>query len=93
MKCCGNHGYKDWSNLARPIPVPKSCCKRFNCDAQDEAEIYREGCYDKVTDIVNENMSLIVKIAIIAAMFPIIGIVLTCCMAANLTKAKYEQMA
>lgn len=42
LQCCGNHGYDDWNKLPRPMPVPKSCCKLPNCDAQDETQIYRE---------------------------------------------------
>lgn len=77
------------------MPVPKSCClpNNLDCDVQDETQVYREGCYDKVVNLIDDNMSLIGAAAIIVSLFPFVGIVLTCCMAANLTKAKYEQMA
>lgn len=55
--------------------------------------MYREGCYEKVVGLIDDNMELIGAAAVIVSLFPIIGIVLTCCMAANITKAKYEQMA
>lgn len=77
------------------MPVPKSCCLPTNihCDVQDETQIYREGCNEKVVQLIDENMSLIGAAAVIVSLFPIIGIILTCSMAANITKAKYEQMA
>lgn len=93
LKCCGNHGYDDWNKLPRPMPVPKSCCIVPNCDVQDETEIYTEGCYDKVSELIDGNMSIIVAAAILVSLFPILGILLTFSMAANITKTKYEQMA
>ncbi|XP_055296019.1 tetraspanin-7-like isoform X2 [Sitodiplosis mosellana] len=93
LQCCGNHGYDDWNKLPREMPIPKSCCKIPNCNAQDETQIYTEGCYDKVSELIDSNMSLILAAAILVSLFPIIGIVLTCSMAKNITKTKYEQMA
>ncbi|XP_031617193.1 tetraspanin-7-like [Contarinia nasturtii] len=94
LKCCGNHGYDDWNSLLpRAMPIPKSCCKKRNCDAQDETQIYTEGCYDKVSELIESNMRCILAAALLVSLFPIVGILLTCSMAGNITKTKYEQMA
>ncbi|KAG4075393.1 hypothetical protein HA402_015046 [Bradysia odoriphaga] len=92
LQCCGNRGYKDWSSLQRPIPVPKSCCKLTECDVEDESQIYNQGCYDIVVKFINENLAMIGTCALGVTLFPILGIVLSCCLAANVSKAKYEQM-
>lgn len=51
LQCCGSRGYRDWSNLKNPIPVPKSCCKLSECDVEDESQIYNQvilpGCKDR----------------------------------------------
>lgn len=52
-----------------------------------------QGCYDKVSELIESNMSLIVLAAVLVSLFPVVGILLTCSMAANITKTKYEQMA
>lgn len=54
---------------------------------------HQQGCYDKVNELIDSNMSMIVAAAILVSLFPIVGILLTCSMAANITKTKYEQMA
>ncbi|KAJ6636150.1 alcohol dehydrogenase, partial [Pseudolycoriella hygida] len=92
LQCCGSRSYKDWSNLANPIPVPKSCCKLSYCDVEDESQVYNEGCYDIVVKFINENMAMIGVCALVVTLFPIIGILLSCCLASNASKAKYEQM-
>lgn len=43
--------------------------------------------------MIEENMSLIGTAAILVSIFPLLGIALTLCMATNIAKAKYEQMA
>lgn len=76
------------------MPVPKSCCRNnATCDVQDETQIFREGCYDKVTEFIGSDMSKITLITFLVTMFPLVGFLLTCSLAANITKTKYEQMA
>ncbi|KAK5646234.1 hypothetical protein RI129_004698 [Pyrocoelia pectoralis] len=91
LHCCGNHGYNDWIEINPPIP--QSCCKTENCDTSDEDQIYRLGCYNKVIDFLNANIGIVAGAAIGIGFFPLLGVVLSCCLASTINKAKYEQMA
>jgi len=44
-------------------------------------------------DFINSNIGLVAGIAIGAAFFPLIGIFLACCLANNINKTEYEQVA
>lgn len=92
LKCCGNHGYDDWNNPPVSMPVPKSCCRIPNCNTQDESKIFTEGCFESVVEFINDNMAVIGGASLAVAFFSIIGIILAFCLAANINKAKYEQM-
>lgn len=92
LHCCGSHGYEDWAKLN--TPVPRSCCRiDVDCDVQDEIQIWRTGCYSIVVKFIDENMKVIAAAALGVAFFPVLGMVLSCCLARNINKAKYEQMA
>uniref|UniRef100_U5EVC2 Tetraspanin n=1 Tax=Corethrella appendiculata TaxID=1370023 RepID=U5EVC2_9DIPT len=93
LQCCGNHGYKDWNTLVPPRPIPRSCCRKPHCDTQDEAQIFNQGCYTKVVDFLSSNFTVIASASLGVALFPLIGALLSCCLASNINKAKYEQMA
>lgn len=62
-------------------------CDSFNF------RLWFQGCYDKVSELIDSNMSMIVAAAIFVSIFPVVGVLLTYSMASNLTKTKYEQMA
>ncbi|KAL6258169.1 hypothetical protein P5V15_010094 [Pogonomyrmex californicus] len=95
LHCCGNRGYADWLNLDPPKNVPLSCCKmpEKKCDSQDTEQIYIEGCYNRVLDFMNDNFGLVAGTAIGVVFFPLVGIFLACCLASNINKAEYEQVA
>lgn len=94
LHCCGNRGYADWLNLDPPKDIPLSCCKvQEKCLTQDPDEIYTEGCYNRVLDFINSNIGLVAGTAIGVAIFPLVGIFLACCLASNINKAEYEQVA
>lgn len=94
LHCCGNRGYTDWYDLDPPKEVPLSCCKSQNkCEPQNVDEIYTEGCYNRVLDFINSNIGLVAGTAIGVAFFPLVGIFLACCLASNINKAEYEQVA
>jgi tetraspanin-7 len=44
-------------------------------------------------DFINSNIGLVAGTAIGVAFFPLIGILLTCCLASNINKTEYEQVA
>ncbi|XP_063240158.1 tetraspanin-7-like [Bacillus rossius redtenbacheri] len=93
LHCCGNHAYTDWRSS--PLgKVPPSCCQNdTSCDTSNPQEIYSRGCYDVVVDFLNGNIGLVAGSALGFAFFPLLGLALSCCLAKNINKAKYEQMA
>jgi len=91
LHCCGNHNYNDYLNLR--MPVPPACCIEPNCDTANFDKIYDQGCYDKVIGFLDSNISTVAGVAIGIAFFPLVGLILSCCLAKVANKAKYEQMA
>ncbi|XP_060817406.1 tetraspanin-7-like [Bombus pascuorum] len=95
LQCCGNRGFADWSDMSPPMEIPLSCCKvaEYVCNVNDVNDIYTEGCYTRVLQLINCNIGLVAKIAIGVAFFPLIGVFLACCLANKINKTKYEQVA
>lgn len=95
LHCCGNRGYADWRNLNIPQEIPMSCCKvpKDKCDPNNIDQIYTDGCYSCVLEFINSNIGLVAGTAIGVAFFPLVGIFLACCLASNINKAEYEQVA
>ncbi|XP_043275201.1 tetraspanin-7-like [Venturia canescens] len=93
LHCCGNRGYTDWLDLKPPKEVPTSCCILPDCDSKNPDVIYTEGCYNRVIDFINGNIGPVAGTAIGVAFFPLVGVFLACCLASNINKAKYEQVA
>lgn len=92
LHCCGNHNASDWLNVNPPI-IPESCCIEENCNTDDETQIFEKGCYERVEIFLNANIRSIAIIATIVALFPLMGLILSYCLARLLNKHKYEQMA
>ncbi|XP_033228399.1 tetraspanin-7-like [Belonocnema kinseyi] len=95
LECCGNKAYTDWYNMKQPQAVPLSCCKvpKEDCLTNDPNKIYTQGCYNRVIESINNNVGLVAGCAIGVAFFPLVGVFLACCLANNINKAKYEQVA
>jgi tetraspanin-7 len=92
LQCCGNQGYDDW--YTSPYErVPTSCCKQEGCNTEETDAIYVQGCFIKVVDFLKGNIGLVGGSAVGVAFFPLVGVILACCLAKNINKAKYEQMA
>ncbi|CAH1961736.1 unnamed protein product [Acanthoscelides obtectus] len=92
LKCCGNHKASDWSDLMPPQSIPLSCCIKENCDTTERDQIYTQGCYNKIVDFLGENIGIVAGAAVGIAFFPLVGVILSCCLASVINKAKYEQM-
>ncbi|XP_018334586.2 tetraspanin-6-like [Agrilus planipennis] len=90
LHCCGNHDYMDWINSNHV--VPKSCCKNDSCDTFNLEEIYTQGCYNKVMDFVISHSGIMAYVAVGFALFSLVGVFLTCCLARTIKKANYEPM-
>ncbi|XP_076766042.1 tetraspanin-7 [Xylocopa sonorina] len=95
LACCGNRGYTDWLKMYPPREIPQSCCKvtAESCDVTNTNDIYTQGCYTRVLDFINNNFSMIAGLGVGVASFPFIGVLLACCLASNINKANYEQVA
>ncbi|XP_028137745.1 tetraspanin-6-like isoform X2 [Diabrotica virgifera virgifera] len=93
LHCCGNHQPRDWLDLPHPQPIPQSCCIQDNCTTEKEDQIYSQGCYTKIIEFLNGNVGIVAGAAVGIAFFPLIGVILSCCLAKVINKAKYEQMA
>ncbi|CAH1102978.1 unnamed protein product [Psylliodes chrysocephalus] len=93
LQCCGNHRPRDWLDLDHPQPIPSSCCIKENCKTDKEDQIYSQGCYTKIVEFLNANVGIVAGAAVGIAIFPLVGVILSCCLAKVVNKAKYEQMA
>lgn len=98
LKCCGSASYKDWYNIewskkGKMDSVPHSCCIKKGCDGSAVDEIYQEGCFEKLSTFMQTNFLMIGGVAIGFAFLQLFGALLACCLAKNINRAKYEQMA
>lgn len=93
LKCCGNHEPRDWLDMTPPQPIPQSCCIEVNCNTDKEAHIFDQGCYTKIIEFLDGNVGIVAGIAVGIAFFPLVGVLLSCCLANVINKAKYEPMA
>ncbi|KAG8186134.1 hypothetical protein JTE90_022722 [Oedothorax gibbosus] len=97
LKCCGVDAYTDWYNKWGNETVPQSCCRvPDKCQyspVENTTDIYTEGCYIKVVDFVNRNLGALFGGAVGLAMFQLLGVMLACCLAKYVDKAKYEPVA
>jgi len=103
LSCCGIDSYSDWfqtpygSELSR---VPASCCKKslnHTCITTDLKEnlptdINKNGCYGTVISAIKKHYPILGGIILVIALFPLIGIILACCLAHQMGKHRYEQV-
>ncbi|XP_076338634.1 tetraspanin-6-like [Tachypleus tridentatus] len=100
LHCCGVDNYTDWFEThwsSKTKSVPVSCCKiEKNCKNKPltvVTDIFQQGCYEKVVNFVNGNLKIIGGGAVAIACFQLLGVLLACCLAKNVNKAKYEPVA
>ena len=104
LQCCGVTNYTDWQATPWGIGhgegrMPHSCCRwtaEAVCSAKrhDEREAWlnNTGCYRLVINFVVDNMKAIGLGIGLAAILHVLGIVLACCLARNVSKAEYEEL-
>ncbi|CAF1088891.1 unnamed protein product [Rotaria sp. Silwood1] len=104
LTCCGVDSYTDWFQTpygSTLLQVPKSCCKKslnHTCERKDlkkeylAADINRNGCYATVISAIKNNYPVFGGIIIAIALFPLIGVILACCLARQMSKQRYEQV-
>lgn len=99
IHCCGSLDYTDWFATQwadSKKSVPKSCCiDSANCaniDPMNVTQIYTKGCYKIVHDSIENNYQLVTGIGFASAALILLGSVLSCTLATNLRKNRYEQV-
>jgi tetraspanin-7 len=98
LKCCGSSNYLDWYSIdwtgqGRLPKVPESCCITKGCDGTNVNDIHTEGCFAKLSSFMESNFLMIGGIAVGFSFLQLFGALLACCLAKNINRAKYEQMA
>lgn len=102
LSCCGINSYTDW--LETPYgstlnQVPQSCCRkalnhtciRTNLKRENlPDDIHTNGCYATVLSAIQSNYPIFGGIIMGVALFPLIGIILACCLARHMNKHRYE---
>ncbi|KAL7300912.1 tetraspanin-7-like [Trichogramma pretiosum] len=93
--CCGNRAYTDYLNMQPTKMVPSSCCsvQEGECDTTDTEDIYTEGCYNRVLNFIRSNVGLVAGCTLGVAAAPLIGVLLSCCLASYINKIHYEQIS
>uniref|UniRef100_A0A8C6VK91 Tetraspanin n=1 Tax=Naja naja TaxID=35670 RepID=A0A8C6VK91_NAJNA len=96
LNCCGIESYRDWFSspwsVEQQAPngsVPVSCCRtQSGCLhaplPSDARGIYQNGCFSKVHDFVSYNMFYIASAALGLALMQVVGIILSCLLAARI---------
>ncbi|XP_070692784.1 tetraspanin-6 [Pempheris klunzingeri] len=102
LHCCGVTNYTDWNDTAyfKEKGVPMSCCKdNVKCLPETlkdldkaEKEVYKVGCFAKVTHVMEANLGIIAGISFGIAFFQLIGIFLSCCLSRYITNNQYEMV-
>ncbi|CAF2722168.1 unnamed protein product [Rotaria sp. Silwood2] len=104
LLCCGIDSYTDWFQTPYGsilLQVPESCCKKslnHTCTRKDlkkeylPADINANGCYATVISAIKNNYPIFGGIIIVIALFPLIGVILACCLARQMSKQRYEQV-
>ncbi|XP_042866096.1 tetraspanin-7-like [Penaeus japonicus] len=94
LRCCGIQNASDW--VAMPYgqshdpPYPPSCCREEQenfCIA-----LHPQGCYSTVIHFLESSTGVILISALSFACFQFVGVILACCLARNINRAKYEQV-
>uniref|UniRef100_H3BBU4 Tetraspanin n=1 Tax=Latimeria chalumnae TaxID=7897 RepID=H3BBU4_LATCH len=103
LDCCGVESYKDWFESPWSVEqlkngsVPVSCCTmRKGCQNSpalpDALGIFKDGCFKKIYNFVNDNMFYIATGALGLAVMQVIGIVLACLLAANISNPEPQML-
>ncbi|KAG7311363.1 hypothetical protein JYU34_002402 [Plutella xylostella] len=93
MQCCGVSNYTDWVRLSPKRVIPFSCCvDPTHCVIANYSDVYQKGCYDTMLEYMDNNMNIIVGVALGTAMLPMIGTLVACSLAEAINKAKYDEI-
>ncbi|KAK8726726.1 hypothetical protein OTU49_010025 [Cherax quadricarinatus] len=94
LHCCGIQNASDWVAMpfgqSHDTPYPASCCR----EAQDTicVALHPQGCYSTVVQFLESKTGVLLITSLSFASFQLVGVVLACCLARNINRAKYEQV-
>ncbi|KAL9964862.1 hypothetical protein ACROYT_G028563 [Oculina patagonica] len=102
LECCGSQNYTDWfykkwtTEEMENTSVPESCCAKTeaNCNINVTSHpdtVYSKGCYNAAVTFFEDKLLIIGGVALGIAVFQLIGVALSCCLASNIQhSSKYE---
>ncbi|KAJ7381430.1 Tetraspanin-7 [Desmophyllum pertusum] len=102
LECCGNKNYTDWfykewtTEETGNNSVPQSCCveTKANCNKNVTSHpdtVYSKGCYNAGVAFFENKLLIIGGVTLGIAVFQLLGVALSCCLASNIQHAsKYE---
>ncbi|XP_068732808.1 CD63 antigen-like [Montipora capricornis] len=102
LKCCGSRNYTDWfdkdwsTGVSSNNSVPQSCCvkQETNCNVNVTSHphtIFQKGCYETAVTLFEDELLVIGGVALGIALFQLLGVALSCCLASSLQhSSKYE---
>lgn len=102
LKCCGKDSFADWFKFLANSSVPLSCCKDQtktdtckNTELDEAAkpetlDIHTDGCLPEATQFVKGKFAIIGGVCLGFAFLQLLGALLSCCLAKNINKNKYE---
>ncbi|XP_068234005.1 tetraspanin-7-like [Palaemon carinicauda] len=94
LSCCGIQNASDWVSMPYGFnndpPFPPSCCK----ESQDGLclAMHSQGCYPTVISLVEAGIGAFLIMALTFTCLMVVGVLLACCLARNINRAKYEQV-
>lgn len=77
--CCGVDSYDDWKSsnwhlVNQNISFPDSCCKSLKyCDNTFVNQIYTDGCYPAILNLLTENISSLALGTFLISIFQVSG--------------------
>eukprot|EP00914_Ancora_sagittata_P019615 GHVO01039114.1.p1 GENE.GHVO01039114.1~~GHVO01039114.1.p1 ORF type:complete len:265 (-),score=24.99 GHVO01039114.1:41-754(-) len=93
FQCCGVNNYTDWSGQGTigVNQVPVSCClEGTDCATNPKPNtVYSDGCMEKFTSWIEENIFIIGGVGIGLAFVQLLGIILAVCLGRSIKK-EYE---
>ncbi|KAJ0181975.1 hypothetical protein K1T71_002697 [Dendrolimus kikuchii] len=94
LRCCGVANYTDWVKISPQRVIPNSCCiNPASCITANYSDVFQQGCYDVITKYFEANLDILVGLALAAAIYPLLGTFISCCLARYIQKTNYDVIA
>jgi len=104
LKCCGLHDTSTWTNNTKwntdypDDEIPVSCCveeleEGAKCYANMTlTAFYEEGCFDKATRILDNNLALIIGLTCAFLFIQLVGVCLGCTLCKRIARDGYKEV-